>query len=289
MSDRNPQTPQEAFDRLAGVIGLYGRALTAYSGGVDSTLVAAVARQTLGKASAPAVIGDSPSLPRSELAQASAIAKQLDLELVLIEPDEQDDPGYQANAGDRCYYCKTHLYEHLQAYARANDYAVIFNGTNLDDLGDHRPGLRAADEARVVSPLIDAGLDKQAVRDLAQHLGLPNWDKPAAACLASRIPYGTEVTPQRLKEVEAAEESLKDLGFTGLRVRHHGQVARIELPTNQMQDILDPGVCLRVIHAVKAAGFLYVALDLEGFRSGSGNVALTVGGSASTADIGSTT
>ena len=274
-------TPTDAvglLTRLQEVIRRYDRVLTAFSGGVDSTLVAAVARQVLGRDSAPAVIGDSPSLPRSEFAEAKQLAEDLGLRLVVIAPNEQADPGYQANAGDRCYYCKTHLYDQLQAYASEQGYATIFNGTNAADLGDHRPGLIAASEARVVSPLVEAGLDKQGVRVLARHLGLPNWDKPAAACLASRIPYGTEVTLERLSQVEQAEAALKALGFVGLRVRHHEQVARIELPADQMQQMLDPGVRLEVADTIKAAGFLYVALDLEGFRSGSGNVALTVSG-----------
>lgn len=278
MADVIPGELGGVLGRLEAAVASRGRALTAYSGGVDSTLVAAVARRVLGKEGGPAVIGDSPSLPRSELAAAREVAEALDLELVVIEPNEQADPGYQANAGDRCYYCKTHLYEVLRGYAAEHDFAVIFNGTNTDDLGDHRPGLVAADEAAVVSPLVEAGLDKQAVRGLAKALGLPNWDKPAAACLASRIPYGTAVTPERLAQVESAEDALRSLGFAGLRVRHHGQVARIELPADQMQQMLDPGVRLEVARAVKRAGFLYVSLDLEGFRSGSGNVALTVGG-----------
>ena len=202
----------------------------------------------------------------------------MDIDLVVIHPDEQHDPGYQANAGDRCYFCKTHLYAQLHTYAKTHGYTTIFNGTNTDDLGDHRPGLRAADEAEVVSPLVEAGLDKQAVRELAKSLNLPNWDKPAAACLASRIPYGTRVTRERLAQVEQAEAALKVLGFEGFRVRHHEQVARIELPDDQMQQMLDPHVRLKVAAAVKAAGFLYVSLDIEGFRSGSGNIALTVRG-----------
>ena len=168
--------------------------------------------------------------------------------------------------------------EALIDHAGREGFAWILDGTNADDLGDHRPGLRAADEAEVVSPLIEAGLGKDEVRVLAKELGLPNWDKPAAACLASRIPYGTPVTLERLAQVEAAEAALQALGFVGLRVRHHDQVARIELPADQMQQILAPDVRLEVATAVKAAGFLYVSLDLEGFRSGSGNVALTVSG-----------
>ena len=266
------------MSRLQAVVGQYDRVLTAFSGGVDSTLVAAVARQVLGKENAPAVIGDSPSLPRAEFDAAKQLAGHLDMDLVVIAPNEQHDPGYQANAGDRCYYCKTHLYDQLQAFAAEHGYTTIFNGTNADDLGDHRPGLRAADEAEVVSPLLEAGLNKDDVRALARLLNLPNADKPAAACLASRIPYGTPVTLERLSQVEQAEAALHDLGFVGLRVRHHEQVARIELPADQMQQMLDPSVRLEVANAIKAAGFLYVALDLEGFRSGSGNVALTVSG-----------
>lgn len=264
--------------KLQDVVRRYDRVLTAYSGGVDSTLVAAVARQVIGKDGAPAVIGDSPSLPRAEFAAAKQLAQDLDLKLIVIAPNEQNDPGYVANAGDRCYYCKTHLYDQLQNFAETHQYATIFNGTNRDDLGDHRPGLVAADEAQVVSPLVEAGLNKADIRELAQHLNLPNWDKPAAACLASRIPYGTEVTLERLAQVEQAEASLRKFGFVGLRVRHHEQVARIELPADQMQQILDPSVRLKVADAIKAAGFLYVALDIEGFRSGSGNVALTISG-----------
>ena len=154
---------------------------------------------------------------------------------------------------------------------------LIANGTNTDDLGDHRPGLRAADEAQVISPLLEAGLNKQDVRDLAELLGLPNADKPAAACLASRLPYGTPVTPERLEQVEQAEDALIRLGFSGFRVRHHEQVARLELPAEDLARFADPATRVAVVDAVKAAGFTYVALDLEGFRSGSGNIALTVG------------
>ena len=250
--------------------------MTAFSGGVDSTLVAVAARRALGRESAPAVLGDSASLPRRELHDARRLAEDLDLRLIEVAPGEQDDAGYQANAGDRCYFCKTHLYATLHRTAAELGIDLIANGTNADDLGDHRPGLRAADEARVISPLLEADLNKQDVRDLARLLGLPNADKPAAACLASRLPYGTPVTAQRLAQVEAAEDALHRLGFTGFRVRHHEQVARLELPPDQFARLLDTDMQPRVIDAVKAAGYRYVALDLEGFRSGSGNVMLTV-------------
>jgi len=253
------------------------RVLTAFSGGVDSTLVAAAARLALGREAAPAVIGDSASLPRRELDESRRLAKHLDLELIVVQPDEQQDPDYQKNAGDRCYFCKTHLYQTLHATAERLGFDYLANGTNLDDLGDHRPGLRAASEAQVISPLVEARLHKQDVRELAGLLNLPNADKPAAACLASRIPYGTPVTAERLKQVERAEDALLELGFTGLRVRHHEQVARLELPLEQLPQLMEADVRQKVVDRLKAVGYLHVAVDLEGFRSGSGNAVLTVG------------
>ncbi len=261
------------MDRLAAVIAPRGRMLTAYSGGVDSTVVAAAARRTLGKASAPAVVGDSASLPRHELDEARAIAQQLDLELIEVQPGEQDDPNYQANAGDRCYFCKSHLYASLWTLADDRGITFIANGTNADDLGDHRPGLDAAKENRIVSPLLEAGLGKAEVRIIAEHLQLPNADKPAAACLASRIPYGTTVTPERLHMIEQAEDALRELGFRGFRVRHHETVARIEVPTHQLPAAIEQREA--IVTRLNAVGYTYVTLDLAGFRSGSGNVMLS--------------
>ena len=272
------------LDRLLSVVSAYGTVMTAFSGGVDSTLVAAAARRALGREAAPAALGDSASLPRRELASARELAVALDLELIEVEPDEQNDPGYIANAGDRCYHCKSHLYGVLHDAARERGIGTIANGTNVDDLGDHRPGLMAAGEARVVSPLLEAGLAKDDVRDLARLLGLPNADKPAAACLSSRLPFGTPVTRERLEQVEAAEEALQDLGLTGFRVRHHETVARLEVPSDQWAAVIDPERRARLVEAVKATGFAYVALDLEGFRSGSGNVLLTVNAQAPSVD-----
>lgn len=270
----------DRLDRLLSVVRGYGAVMTAFSGGVDSTLVAAAARRALGKAAAPAALGDSASLPRRELAGARELAAALDLDLIEVAPGEQHDPGYIANAGDRCYHCKSHLYGVLHDAALQRGIDTIANGTNVDDLGDHRPGLVAAGEAKVVSPLLEAGLSKSDVRDLARLLGLPNADKPAAACLSSRLPFGTPVTRERLEQVEAAEEALQDLGLTGFRVRHHESVARLEVPGDQWAAVLDPARREGLVAAVKAAGFAYVALDLEGFRSGSGNVMLTVNAQA---------
>ena len=271
------EDPARLLDKLLGAIRKRGRLLTAFSGGVDSTLVTAVARRALGRASAPAALGDSASLARFELEEARRIAKELDVELFELNPGEQDDPNYRRNDPDRCYFCKTHLYEQLRELAARLNIRHIANGTNTDDLGDHRPGMKAAKEVGVITPLVEAGLGKPQVRAVAEHLGLPNWDKPAAACLASRLPYGTSVTLGRLEQIERAEAALRKLGFSGCRVRHHEKVARIELPIDQMQRLwyLRP----QVVEVLKQAGYLYITVDLEGFRSGSANIALTSRGS----------
>lgn len=262
--------------KLASAIHPRGKMITAYSGGVDSTVVAAVARRELGKQAAPAAIGDSASLPRHELDEARQIARQLDLELVEVNPNEQQSADYQANKGDRCYHCKSHLYDTLHRYAAQHKIPWIANGTNTDDLGDHRPGLVAAAERNIISPLLDAQMGKREVRMVAEWLKLPNADKPAAACLASRLAYGTPVTLARLTQVEAAETALRNLGFRGFRVRHHETVARIELPLDQLPRMLDPEIRTRVTEQIKAAGYHYVSLDLDGFRSGSANVTLNI-------------
>ena len=269
------RSPERLLADLEEAIRPRERLLTAFSGGVDSTVVAAAARRVLGRAGAPVAIGDSASLPRRELAEAMRLAEGLDLEIHLVRPDEQDDPGYVANAGNRCYFCKSHLYATLHKLAAEIDAKYLANGTNTDDPGDHRPGLRAADEAEVVSPLLEAGLDKAAVRAVARLLGLPNADKPAAACLASRIAHGTPVTREALTRVEAAEDALLARGFRQLRVRDHGDVARLEIPIEAMPLLLDDSVRTQVVESCKAAGYAFVSLDLEGFRSGSGNVLLT--------------
>ena len=248
------------------------RAIVAYSGGVDSTLVLKVSHQQLG-ANAVAVTAVSPSLARGDLDEARRVADRIGVRHVLLESSEVDDARYRRNAPDRCYYCKTNAYEALIAFARQEGIPWILDGTNADDLGDHRPGLRAAREHGVRSPLQECGIGKDAIRAWARELDLPNWDKPANACLSSRIPYGSEVTRAKLGQIEAAEAAVGKLGFRNFRVRHHDQVARLELDPADLTRALGKRDAL--VAAVKAAGFLYVTLDLAGFRSGSMNEAIT--------------
>ena len=245
----------------------YGAVIIAFSGGVDSTLVTAVAADVL-DSRAIAVTGRSPSLPASEFDEAVALAAKIGVAHRVINTQELTREGYVANAGDRCYHCKSELYGALRSLAIEHS-AVVVNGTNTDDLGDYRPGLKAAREYGVESPLVEAGLGKAAIRALSRKLNLPTWDKPAMACLASRIPSGTTVTIGRLEQVEAAEAFLRTLGLREVRVRHHGEIARIETDA----DGIDLAIGQRELIETRIRGFGYrfVVLDLGGFRSGSLN------------------
>lgn len=246
------------------------RVVVAFSGGADSALLARVASDVLGDR-ALAVTAVSPSLAPEEEADCAALATEWGLRWRAVATDELADPAYAANDGDRCYHCKAELLDVLGPLADAEG-AQVALGVNLDDLGDHRPGQRAAAERGAVFPLVEAGFTKAAVREASRALGLRTWDKPAAACLASRVPYGTPVTFRVLDEVARAETGLKRLGFRALRVRHHGDVARVELPLDE----LDAALARRdeVVAAVRDAGYRYVTLDLEGLRSGNLNAAL---------------
>lgn len=257
----------ERYDSLQGLLRGMGRVVVAFSGGVDSTFLLAAAVECLGE-NALAVTGVSPSLAEAEREEAAELARRLGARHRWIDTGEMDRPGYVANAPDRCYHCKADLFERLQALARAEGYPWVVEGANLDDLGDHRPGRQAAREQAVRSPLLEAGLTKAAIRELSRALGLPTWEKPAMACLASRIPHGTPVTIERLGQVERAEAALHALGLRAVRVRHHETIARIELPPEERARLLDATLGAAVVDAVKAAGYQYVVLDLEGYRPG---------------------
>jgi uncharacterized protein len=256
----------EKLERLRAAVAAQGSLLVAYSGGVDSALVLAAAVEVLGER-ALAVTADSPSVPRRELDGARRTAAKLGARHVVVPTAELDDPRYAANPGNRCYFCKRELYARLAEIARREGIRRLANGTNLDDLGDHRPGLAAADELQVVSPLRDAGMTKSDVRDAARRLGLPVWDKPASPCLASRIPYGTPVTPARLSAVEAAEERVRAMGPRELRVRHFGDVARVELPAGELE-----GMRARLAALAASLGDLgFRRVELVELRSGALN------------------
>ena len=248
-----------------------GRVAVAFSGGVDSTLLLGVAHDTLGD-NVIAITAVSPSLPVHERVEAEALAQRIGARHVLIESHEMEDPRYTENSPDRCYFCKSIGFGQLFDYAREHDFPHLVDGTNADDVGDHRPGRRAARELGVRSPLQEAGISKAEIRSMAREMGLPNWDAPAAACLSSRLPYGTPVTVAALSQVEQAEHALRTLGFRQLRVRHHDRVARIEVPPAEFTALL--AVRQQVVEALKELGYNYVTLDLAGFRSGSLNEVL---------------
>ena len=259
---------------LAVLRELGGPGVVALSAGTDSALVLHLAAEAWGPANVVAATSRSESLPDEEMREAHAQAEALGVEHVEVQGKELAIEAFRVNAPDRCFHCKNHLFEQLTALARARGFRHVLDGANADDVGDHRPGIQAGRALGVVSPLLRAGLTKPWVRALSKHRGLATWDKPAEACLSSRFPYGTEVTAEGLDRVYRAERALKDLGFGTVRVRVHDPVARIEIPVADLPALLAPGIRERALEAVKAAGFGYVALDIEGFRSGSLNEAL---------------
>ena len=264
---------EEKEQRLRALLKSYGSVMIAFSGGVDSAYLAYVAHSELGERMI-AVTGDSASYPTFQRELADQLTNRFGIRHEMIFTEEFEDQNYTNNPPNRCYYCKTELYSKLNELARERGFDVICDGTNADDVGDYRPGRQAARERDVQSPLLECGLTKADIRELSRRAGLPTWNEPASACLSSRVPYGQVVTIEKLSMVDKAEIALKQLGFRQVRVRHHGDVARIEVADEEMLRALDINMAQKMSDALKAIGFKYVALDLEGYRTGSLNEAL---------------
>ena len=260
-------------EKLYEILRRHESILVAYSGGVDSAYLAWAANQAR-PGQVLAVTADSPSYPRRHRAMAESIARDFHLPHEFIQTHELERPEYRANAGNRCYHCKTELYEHLARIADSRGFSVVVDGSNADDRGDYRPGRQAAREFGVQSPLDEAGLTKHDIRDLARRAGLPVWDEPASACLSSRIPYQSEVTEAKLAIIEQAEEVVRGFGFRVFRVRHHDTMARLEIGRDEMARALEPDVADALVARLKAIGYKYVTLDLQGYRTGSLNEVL---------------
>jgi uncharacterized protein len=263
---------EQRLAELENIVAPYGSALVAFSGGVDSSLALAVAARVLPKERVLAVTSNNETFLPSELDLAEALARTLGVEHLVVNTRELDNPNYASNPTNRCYFCKNTLYSDLKALAQEKGYACVVDGANKDDEGDYRPGRKAAKELDVVSPLAVAGMGKAEVRELAKHLELPTWDKPALACLSSRFPYGQEITPEKLAQVARAEEYMRRRGYGQVRVRHHGEIARLEIGPDELERAFRERD--EISTELKAAGFLYVALDLTGYESGSLNAAL---------------
>lgn len=268
--EQAPLTPAllDKLNQMRTIMHECGSVLVAYSGGVDSALVMAVAYHELGD-KALACIGISPSYPVREMRDAVKLAEALGVPYRLVNTEEYLDPNYAANPNNRCYFCKSELHNQLKSILVTEGWGVVLDGNNASDVGDYRPGMQAARERGVRSPLLEANIAKAEVRALAHHLGLPVWDKPAMACLSSRVPHGTPITPELLRQIEAAEDVLVELGFRQFRVRHHNEIARLELPAEEFPKAIEQHMAL--VNGVKAAGYRFVTLDLAGFRSGSLN------------------
>jgi uncharacterized protein len=268
------QELEKKYEKLREIIGGFPRLLVAYSGGADSAFLLKVARDVLGD-KVSAAIADSPSLPRRELKQALMIARDyIGIEPKVIETREMENPEYLQNNGNRCYFCKSEMFVRMERYASETGIPVLAFGENADDRNDHRPGAQAAREHDVRAPLREAELAKEEIRQLSRQLGLPTWEKPAAPCLSSRFPYGEKITPEGLLKVEQAEDFLHQLGFRNLRVRHHDNLARIEVPEEEISQITDPALREKITARFKEIGYLFVCVDLTGLKSGSLNVIL---------------
>ena len=276
ISDQLDAALQAKYEHLQTLFEEMGRAVIAFSGGIDSTLALKVSLDTLGPENTLAVTAISPSLSSEEQREALDLLHDLSAPYELIETHEVEDLRYAENPANRCYFCKVHVGDALLEVAHQRGFTYIVDGFNRDDTGDHRPGRKAGRERGIRSPLYEAKLTKADVRQLARHLDLPNWSKPAMACLSSRVPYGSAITPAILKQIDTAENALRQMGFSVLRVRHHDKLARVEIPIESIAAVIEQREA--IVNALHAVGYTYVTLDLQGFRSGSSNEALTNSG-----------
>jgi uncharacterized protein len=272
---------ENKFNKLKSNIKKLNKIVVGFSGGVDSTLILKVSIDELGGENVWAVTGDSESLMPEELTLCRELAGRLGLSeknFIEIKTNEIEDPDYRKNPVDRCFYCKNELFGNLNEIADKMGAQYVLDGSNADDLHDWRPGREAAKKLNVISPLAEAGITKEEIREIARDLGLPNWDKPALACLASRIPYGSEITAEKLFQIAEAERLIKSLGFSQFRVRHHGEMARLEFLKEEISEVFRNGLVEKISSKLKSLGFTYVTVDLQGYRSGSMNENINKGG-----------